>query len=795
MSSLKQLETLVSPETVKRYIGAPLKRKRAYYLVQGRGQYADDVEPPEGTLYVSFVRSPIARGKILRIDASKALKLEGVVKVFTGEDFRNITMGYWMHMPTMKEPVRRLLALGRVTYHGEPVAAVVAKDQYVAEDAAELVEVEYEPEEPILDPLEALKNPEKRVFPELEDNIQYADSYYSTPDLHEIIDRCDVVVEETLRYARSAPVTLEPRVQLASYDGEYMRVWSSTQYPHVLRTYISETLDIPENRIRVFALDVGGGFGPKSAVFSDDMTVFAIAKELKATVKWVPTRTEDLLTTGHERDQIHRVRAGFTRQGKLVALYDEIIADVGAGTTFWGEVQPVMVASVSVPGPYKFQHYGFEVKAVMTNKAPWSPNIGFGRPVAAFVMERIMDIAAKRLGMDPAEIRRINLVRKDEFPYKSPAGVIYDSGNYEGGLEKLLETMRYGELVKLRDELRKKGKYLGIGLGVYSEYTAPSSQRLQLILGWEVGGYEKAVVKVTPNGKVVVSLGTKDMGQGHETIFAQIAADVLGVNVDDVYVFEGDTERDPYGFGSWASRSTVTAGNAIILAAQKVRKKVLRIAAHLLKEDESNLEISEGVIHSRVSSKKITLREVATVAYRKPILLPPGEEPEIEEQAVYEPPSQTTVVSYAWHGAVVEVDPEIGQVKLLKYFVVDDAGVIVNPLSAEAQVQGTTLAQGIQQTLQEMKYDANGILLTSNFWNHVIITAKEVPDEFEVVHIESPSPTPGGFKGLGEGGAIGAPAALSNAISDALSPFGIEVTKIPISWEEIWELVKQKGKK
>ncbi len=794
MEVTKQIEVTRGPETMpKKYTGKGIKRKHSHSLIQGKGTFAEDVDPPRGTFYVSFVRSPFARAKILSIDASKALELEGVIEVFTGEDFPNVNLGYWMHLPTMKEPRRRPLAVDHVMYNGEPVVAVVAVDQYTAEDAAELVEVNYEPEDPLLDPFEAIANPEKKIFDDMEDNILYTDSYSSTSDLQEIIDNCELVIEETFKNGRSTTITLEPRVQIASYDGEKLEIWSTTQYPHVLRTFVSEMLDISEGKVRVYALDVGGGWGPKSAVFSDDMTVYAIAVRMKATVKWVETRTEDLLTTGHERDQIHKVKAGFSKNGKLVALYDEIVADVGAGTTFWAEVQPAMVASVTVPGPYKFSNYGYDLKAVTTNKAPWSPNVGFGRPIAALVMERTMELAAKKLKMDPAAIRELNLISSDEYPYKSPARVVYDSGDYRGGLKKLKEIMHYDDLVKLRDQKRKEGKYLGIGIGVYSEYTAPSSFRLQKILGWEVGGYEKAVIKVSPSGKVTVNLGVMDSGQGHETVYAQVAADGIGVDIDDVFVYEGDTERDPYGFGSWASRSTVTAGNAVLLAAEKVRKKILSIAAHMLGTVVEDLEISGGVIKSKSkTSRTTTVKDVAFMAYRRSVELPEGVEPEIEEHAIYESPNENTVVSYAWHGILAEADPDVGEIKLLKYFVVDDAGVIINPLSAEGQVHGSTIAHGFQQTFHELKYSEDGVLMTSNFWDYIPISTLDVPLEFEMTNLESPSTTPGGWKGMGEGGSIGAPPAIANAVSDALSPLGVEVKKIPISWEEIWTLVQEK---
>ncbi|MCL6091280.1 MAG: xanthine dehydrogenase family protein molybdopterin-binding subunit [Candidatus Thermoplasmatota archaeon] len=776
-------------ETVKKYIGSSVKRKHSYELLQGKGSYTDDVELQTKLYHVSFVRSPYAHAKILKIDSSAALRMDGVLAVFTAHDFDGINLGYWMHLPGLKEPVRRPLAVDKVMYNGEPVVAIVAEDQYIAEDAAELVEVEYEVLKPLLNPFEALEQKERKVFDDMEDNILFRDSYKSNPDLDRIIDECPVIIEETFTNGRTSVITLETRVQMASFNGDTMGVWSSTQFPHVLRTYISETLHYPENKIRVYALDVGGGFGPKSSVYSDEVAVYAIAFKMKIAVKWVETRTEHLLVTGHERDQIHSVRAGFEKNGKIVALYDKIVADVGAGTTFWAEVQPAMVASVSVPGPYKFSHYGFDVFGVTTNKAPWSPNIGFGRPIAALVMERIMEMAAKRIGMDPAEIRRMNLVRKQDFPYKSPARVVYDSGDYVAGLDRILELMKYNELVKLRNNSRKDGKYYGIGLSVYSEYTAPSSWRLQKILGWDVGGYEKATIRLTPSGKINIYLGVKDSGQGHETVFAQVAADNLGMNIDDIYVNEGDTDRDPYGFGSWASRSTVTAGNAVLLAASKLKKRIIKIGAYLIGSDEEHVDIKNGVVYDQFDpEKKIGVEEIAMVAYRKSSSLPKGEEPELEASAVYEPPTDTTIVSYAWHGVFLEADIETGQMKLLKYFVVDDAGVIINPASAEGQIHGSTIAHGMQQTFEELKYNEDGVLLTTSFWDYVPISAKDVPDTFTIDTLESPSDTPGGYKGMGEGGAIGFPPVLANAISDALSPFGVEVKKIPLLWEDVWKL-------
>jgi carbon-monoxide dehydrogenase large subunit len=786
MSSQELVQPIKRSAEKAELIGKPMKRKEDLELITGRAKFTGDIELPKKTYHVSFVRSTAAHALIKKVDTHEALRAKGVLAVFTGEDLKDIRMGYWMHYPGMLEPERRTLAYKKVRYVGEPVAAVVAESAYLAEDAASLVSVEYEELTPVTDPESAINAPP--IFDDLDTNVVLRDSYKSSGNVLEEFERSPVKIDVTLYNGRTSPQTLEPRVHLVHFDGESLTIWASTQFPHVVRTYVAETLGFPENRIRVIAEHVGGGFGPKSSVYADEMALYAIALRLGVPLKWVETRTEHMLVTGHERDQYHHVRAGFTQEGKLVALYDRIVADLGAGGTFWVEVQPAMVASVSVPGPYKFAHYGFELFAVSTNKAPISPNIGFGRPVAAFVMERVMDMAARKLGMDPAEIRRANLVTKPEFPYRNPAGVVYDSGDYVLSLDLLLDLLEYEEE---RKRQRNSKDRIGIGIAVYSEYTAPPSTRLQTNLGWEVGGYERAEVKIDPTGKASVHLGVLSSGQGHATIYSQIAAQEAGLRYEDVRVVEGDTDNTPYGFGSWASRSTVAAGNAVLLASRKLREKIKRIAAHILSLNVEDIELREGAAFSKSDERKrVTVAEIAKIAYRIPTKLPPGEEPGLEEHAVYEPPQDMATVSYAWHGAVIRLDEATGQVRVEKYVVIDDAGVVVNPKTAEGQVHGPVVSQAFLQSFSELKYDEKGVLLTTSFWDYPPPTAEDAPGSFTVEHVVSPSPTPGGFKGMGEGGAIGGPAALMNALDDALASYEASVKKVPMSQSEIWALIK-----
>jgi carbon-monoxide dehydrogenase large subunit len=775
--------------SLEKYVGTSVRRKEALPLLFGEGLYTDDIELPVKLYHAAFLRSTYAHARIRSIDSSKALKLKGVVSIFTGEDFRRYKMGYWNHLSTIRKPDRFPLAVGKVRYNGEPVALVIATDKYIAEDALDLISVDYEPLEAIVDPIKSLENNSTRVYEEYPDNIIASETYRTTENLIQEIEACPVVIKETLRNGRTSPAPLEPRTHLAYFNGDEFRIWSCSQCPHLVRAYLAEVFDLSENKIRIFSPNVGGSFGPKTNLYPDEVALYAASLELEAAIKWIETRTEDLLTSGHERDQIHNVMAGFTSQGKLVGVYDQVIADVGTGGVFWTELLQLARSTTCLPGPYKFSLYGFDVKGVATNKAPWSANVGFGRPPGTFVIERLMDIAALKLGLDPSEIRRNNLVDKNDFPYRNPAGVTYDSGDYVKGLDKLLEMMNYEKIREEQRELRKRGVYIGVGFSVYCETSASAMGWFQS-RGYDLAAHEKAIVRVGPTGKVTIFTGVADQGQGQKTVFAQVAADELRVDINDVEVVLGDTSQTPYSAGTFNSRSTVVVSNAIILASQKLAEKILRIGAFLLKQDPTNLEMRDGVLKDKVGTgKEISLAEISKVAYREAFRLPPGELPYLEEIGLYEPPINRNFISYGWHGSVVRVDNELGSFKVEKYFIVDDAGVIINPLTAEGQIYAGVIGQGFLQTFRELKYDQNGILLSSTFLDYTPPNVLEIPSVFELTRMITPSPSPGGLKGIGEGGAQGTPACLINAISDAVSPFGVKVTRLPIDWGELWEAI------
>ncbi|MEM3101969.1 MAG: molybdopterin cofactor-binding domain-containing protein, partial [Candidatus Caldarchaeum sp.] len=646
----------------------------------------------------------------------------------------------------------------------------------------------------VVDAEKALQPGSPLLYEEWGDNI-IMNYGFKAGDVEKAFASADLVIRRRYVNQRYAPTPIEGRGVVADFDkarGE-LTVWDSTQFPHVLQTYLSQALNYPEHLIRVIAPDVGGGFGPKSSVWPEELATIQLSMKLGVPVKWVETRTEHMLVCGHERQQVHYVEAAFRRDGKILAIRDKVVADIGVYGAFWTETQPVMVTMAAIPGPYILEAYQYEVYCMATNKAPYSPHRGFGRPVAAFVMERLMNDAALQLGMDPAEIRRRNIIPAEAMPFRNIHGIVYDSGNYPKALEEALKMADYDGWRARQREALKNGRLVGIGLAVYVEYTTPSSERLDKGLGWEVGGYDSATVRVEPEGKIVVLTGTASQGQGHYTVYAQLAAEYLGARMEDVVVLEGDSKTCPYGFGAWASRSTVAVGGAIIKASNAALEKMKKIAAHILEANPDDIEADESRLYVKDSPEKtISFAEVAKIAWRQPTRLPPDMEPGLEFTAHYEPKAFTTC-SYAVHIPVVEVDPETGHFKVLEYHIFDDSGKVLNPLTLYGQIHGA-LAHGVGGAVyEELVYDENGQLLTSTFMDYLIPSAVEM-FSMNIEHMETPSPQPGGFKGMGEGGAIAAPAALANAVNDALAHLGVVVDQTPLKPEYIKNLIAKKSR-
>lgn len=774
----------------QKMVGKSIKPRKDLQLLKGAGTYTDDLKLPN-MVYAAFLRSPYAHARIRSIEVSKAKELPGVVYVLTGrETARNLV--YWMQKAGMRTPERMSLATDKVRFVGEPVVAVAAESRAIAEDALELIEVNYEPLPVVIDAEDSLNlKRDALLYEEWGDNILFHDQHKS-PGTDAAFREADFVFKERLVSNRYSPTPIETRGILASYDRNEnsLLVYASTQFPHVLKTFLAQTLDFPEHRIRVIAPKVGGGFGIKSAVFQDEVTTIILSMKLGRPVKWAEERKEHLLMAGHERQQVHYVECAVKKDGTLLAVKDRIVADFGCSGTFWTEVQPAMLTCASLPGPYKLRNYDFDLWCVVTNKAPCGPHRGFGRPVAAYVMERMMDIVAKNLGMDPVEIRLKNMIDMKDMPWTTPIGVLYDTGNYKEVLERTLKFAKYEELKSEQEKLRREGKFIGLGLATYVEYTAPGSSRLQGPLGWAVGGWESCRLSADPSGKVTAQLGMSGQGQAHETVFAQVISDALGVKFEDITVNEGDTQYAPYGFGAWASRGTVTSGGACIKASRKLKDKVLAIAAHLIKEPPEDLEIHDSMISSRKNRKKtVSFQEVADVSIRFSSHLPEGMEPGLDVISFYEPDAPTTC-SYATHLVMIEVDSETGFVKLKKYFIVDDSGVLINPMTAHGQVHGA-LAHGIGGAmLEELVYTSDGQLASSTFVDYLLPTADLMP-EVMVDSIETPSLTLGGFKGLGEGAAIPTAAAIANAIDDALSRFNVKFLELPAKPEIVYGLIKK----
>ena len=780
--SLKREEVQQSSKLV----GQRIKPRKDLPLVQGLGIFVDDLKVPK-MVRAAFLRSPYAHAKIRKIDVSRALELPGVITVLTGKDGAK-PLVHWMKLPGLRQPERHSLAVEKVRYVGEPVAVVAANDAKVAEDALELIDVDYEPLPVVVDAEKALTRESSLLYEDWGDNVIFHD-VFRCEGTRKAFEEADVVVKERLVSNRYSPTPMENRGVLASYDKDrdFLTVWASTQFPHVLRTFLADCLGFPENRIRVIAPNVGGGFGIKSAVFPDEVSVVILSMKLGRPVKWIEERREHLMVAGHERQQVHQIECAVKNDGTLLGVRDNIIADFGASGMFWTEVQPAMLSSASIPGPYRLRNYDFDLWCVATNKGPCGPHRGFGRPVAAFVMERMMDIIAKELGLSPVEVRMKNMISPEEMPWTTPIGVLYDSGDYRSNLQRTLSLASYDKLREEAKRMRARGRLVGIGIACYVEYTAPSSDRLQGPLGWAVGGWESCHLSVDPSGKVSARLGTASQGQAHETVFAQIVADALGASFDDVFVIEGDTENSPYGWGAWASRSTVASGGACIKASRKLKDKILHIAAHILGEATEDLGMEMSVITSKRTGKTTSLRDVAGVALRFSSKLPEGMEPGLDVIAFYEPETRTTC-SFASHIAQVEVDRETGNVKLLKYFIVDDSGVIVNPLTVEGQILGA-LAHGIGGAMfEDLVYGDDGQLQSSTFVDYLLPTSTVMP---EVVHdfTETASLNLGGFKGMGEGAAIPTAGALANAVDDALSDFGVRFRELPISPEKVYRLI------
>jgi carbon-monoxide dehydrogenase large subunit len=766
-------------------LGTRVKRKEDPRLIQGRGHYVDDIRL-DGMVHMGFVRSVYPHARIKSVEASAALAMPGVIAVFTGAELK----GKLGQVPCaagiegLKVPEHPCLAVGEVRYVGEPIAAVVATSAYAARDAVHAVEVDYEPLRAVIDPLKALEKDSPLVHDQLRDNVAFVAKLQGGDWKAVDGDAGLKVIKQRFINQRLAPVAMETRGVIAAYSpGEdTLTVWSSTQIPHILKTQLAIMTGVDEARCRVIAPEVGGGFGSKLNVYGEEAVACWVSKQLGKPVKWIEGRRENMQSTIHGRDQINDLEVYVQPDGKVVGLKCWIVADLGAYHQLLTPAIPTLTALMIV-GCYNIAQVFVETKGVFTNKMATDAYRGAGRPEATYIIERAMDLVAYELNLDPVDVRLKNFPAPKEFPLSLPTGVTYDTANYQKTLKKALRLAGYAKLRREQERLRKKGKYLGIGLSTYVEICAmgPSSRM-------PAGGWEFGAVKIDPTGKVTVLSGTSPHGQGEETSFAQIVADGFGIPFDDVTVFHGDTLQVPIGIGTFGSRTTAVGGTAIYGALERLKKKMARIAAHKLGVKPGELVFTGGKIQTKDGQKSVAFGAVVAEAIfaRQ---LPPGIEPGLTEQCVFEPSNYT--FPFGAHVAVTEVDAETGEVQLRNYFAVDDCGRVLNPMLVDGQIHGG-LAQGIAQALwEEHVYDENGQLVTGELMDYAVPKAHNFP-WFETETTETKTPVnPLGAKGVGEAGTIGSTPAVVNSVLDALRPFDVRHIDMPLKPEKIWRILQQ----
>jgi len=772
------------------HVGQALRRKEDPRLITGRAQYVDDITL-QRTLWMALVRSPEAHAKIVSIDPSLALERPGVHSVFTGDDLGDLggplPLAWVPPGIEVNNPEHWPLARGAVKHVGDPVAVVLGEDRYSVIDAAEDVAAQYEPLPVVTDPEKALEGP-PFVHEQFGTNQVHQWSL-GGGDLDAGFAEADVIVERRIVNHRTAGAPIEARGVLADYRAGDLTVWSATQVPHFLRLFLALLLGIHEERVRVIAPEVGGGFGSKLQVYGEEVLAAWCSRKLDRPVKWIETRTENMAVAHQGRDQIDYVRMGAKRDGTVTALHVKIIADLGAYNMLLTPAIPSLGAFV-MSGCYKIPAIQTDITGVFTNKCPTDAIRGAGRPEATHLIEVTLEQLALELGMDPLEIRRKNFIPKDDFPAETAIGVVYDSGDYEKTLDKLLEHVDMDSFRREQEELRAQGVYRGIGFSTYTEICGLAPTRVVGPEGFgnQAGFWESAMVRVHNTGAVTVYTGTSPHGQGEETAFAQIVADKFGVDPEVVEVIHGDTGTGPEGRNTYGSRSLAVGGEALARCANKIAEKAKAIVAHNLEAAPEDIELEDGKFAVRGSPDKgMTLAEVAGAAYLNKV--PDGMEPGLEDTSFYDP--ENFVFPFGAHACVVDVDPETGKAKVVRYVAVDDCGNPINPMLIDGQVHGG-IVHAIGQALYErVHYDEQGQLVTGTFVDYALPTAAEVPS-FETDRTVTPSPVNSlGAKGVGEAGTIAASPAVTNAVIDALRPLGVSYINMPLTPMRVWEAIAE----
>jgi aerobic carbon-monoxide dehydrogenase large subunit len=782
--------TVVDQAPTTGYVGRALRRKEDPRLITGRARYIDDISLP-GTLWAAFVRSPEAHAKIVSIDADAARARPGVHAVFTGADLTDLAGPLplaWVPPGTeVHNPEHWPLAKDAVKHVGDPVAMVIGEDRYAVVDAAAEVIVDYESLPVVTDPEAALEGA-PFVHEQFGTNETHRWSL-GGGDLDAGFADADVIVERRVVNHRTAGAAMEPRGVLADYRAGMLTVWSSTQVPHFVRLFLAILLGISEERVRVIAPEVGGGFGSKLQVCGEEVIAAWASRKLGQPIKWIETRSENLAVTHQGRDQVDYVRMGAKRDGSLTALHVKIIADLGAYNMLLTPAIPSLGAFV-MSGVYKIPAIQTDIVGVFTNKCPTDAIRGAGRPEATHLIEVTLDQVAHELGIDPLEIRRRNFIPKEEFPAEVAIGIVYDSGDYEKTLDRLLEHVDVDAFRREQQELRAQGIYRGIGFSTYTEICGLAPTRVVGPQGFgnQAGFWESAMVRVHNTGAVTAYTGSSGHGQGHETTFAQIVADRLGVDPAAVEIVHGDTGTGPEGRNTYGSRSLAVGGEALAKSAVKIADKAKAIVAHKLEAAPEDIELVDGKFAVRGSPDRgMTLAEVAGAAYLNEV--PEGMEPGLETTTFWEP--ENFVFPFGAHACIVDVDAETGKVTVKRYVAVDDCGHAINPLVIDGQVHGG-IVHAIGQALYEhTHYTEDGQLSTGNFATYALPTAAELPS-FETDRTETPSPVNSlGVKGVGEAGTIAASPAVTNAVIDALRPLGVNYINMPLSPMRVWQAINE----
>ena len=774
---------------VGRAIGAPVERKEDRKLLSGQAQWVDNMNFP-GMVYLGVVRSPYAHARIARVDVAGALAHAGVVAAWTGEelleDWGSGLPCAWLPTEDTKAPTHHPLATDKTRYVGDGVAVIAATSRAAAEDALELVEVDYEPLDAVVDPEAALAPGAPLVHDELGTNECFT-WRLDAGEVDGLFEEAAVTVKGRYRQNRLIPTAIEPRAVVVNplpATGEFT-MWSTTQVPHIARVTLSGVVGIPEAKLRVIAPDVGGGFGSKLNVYAEEAIALAIARRLGRPVKWTERRTEGYVATIHGRDQWQEIELAATAEGKVTAIRARVVSAMGAYLQLVTPGIPLLGAWLYA-GCYDVQGYSFECVGVFTHTTPTDAYRGAGRPEATYAIERAMDALAAKLDKDPVELRRLNFIK--EFPAAIASGLTVDSGDYDASLTKALDRVGYDDLraEQARRRAAKEPRQLGIGLSTYLEMCGLAPSKILGAIRYSAGGWDTATIRCLPTGTIQLLTGTSPHGQGHETAWSQIAADLLGYEVDEIEVLHGDTAVVPLGMDTYGSRSVAVGGVAIYFAAERIVEKARLIAAHRFGVRPTEVQWVDRRLVA--GEESLTLKEIALAAWTAHDL-PEGLEPGLEASFVYDPPN------FSWpagaHIAVVEVDTETGAVDLERYVAVDDVGTVINPTIVDGQIHGG-IAQGVAQALyEEAIYDDDGNLLTGSMVNYLVPTAADLIS-WELDRTETPSPTnPLGVKGVGETGAIASPAAVMNAVVDALSPYGITDIQMPATPERVWRAIEE----